>query len=188
MNREDQPETRNKIFGPKHLCAFHWNSTKNHPTPSSYATDHSVSVDIHGNGDGQQQQYMTSLQIAFYLIRRGAGPQRVDLEVRKKILAEHQRRATADDAMSPSRLKKKQSSTTFCRDHMAGMTAQQFCEHAKDLAYTPMMLERIRMILIYLVAHNTDVLPAGWAWFIQKSATNKTTEFSAMQMVLHDGQ
>ncbi|KAK8140301.1 hypothetical protein PG984_000367 [Apiospora sp. TS-2023a] len=84
MNRDDQPETRNKILGPKRLRAFHWNNTKNHPTPLSYAMNHFVSVDLR-SGKDHHEQYVASLQIALYLIRKGADPRRVDADVRRKV-------------------------------------------------------------------------------------------------------
>lgn len=160
MKRDDQPETRNGIFGPKHLRAFYWNNTKNHPTPLSYAMNHFISVDLRGKG--HEQQYIPSLQTAFHLIRKGADPRRVDPNIRKKVLAEYRRRAAADESLPQS---KQQFSKTFCRDYMAGMTAQHFCEHSKELAYTHMVPERFHMIPIFFVAHNTHVLPAGRAYF-----------------------
>ncbi|KAK8088012.1 hypothetical protein PG997_002973 [Apiospora hydei] len=123
LTQDDQPGTRSEIFGPEHLRAFHWNNTRNHPTPLSYAMNHFVSVDLPDQAD---DCHMASLRIAFHLIRKGADPRRVDPEVRRKVQAEYQRRAAADLPPQP----KQRLSRAFCRDNMAGMTAQHFCENS----------------------------------------------------------
>ncbi|KAK8050599.1 hypothetical protein PG994_012329 [Apiospora phragmitis] len=156
IKRDDKPDTRNEIFGLEYLRAFHWNNNKNHPTPLSYAMNHFVSVELPG---GVGERHMASLEIAFHLIRKGADPRWVDPEVREKVLAEYQRRAAAADVP-------KESSKPFFRDNLSGMTAQNFCKSSGELAYTHMVPERIPMIVIYFVAHNTNVVPPGRIYFI----------------------
>ncbi|KAK8055488.1 hypothetical protein PG993_000715 [Apiospora rasikravindrae] len=158
MRRDDRPDTRNEIFGLEHLRAFYWNNTTNHPTPPPYAMNHFISVELPEKVNGC---HTASLRIVFHLIREGADPRRVDPEVRGKVMGEYQRRAAAADIPPQP---KQESSKTFCRDHMAGMTVQHFCENSAELAYMHMVPERILMIPIYFVAHNT-VLPAGRVWF-----------------------
>ncbi|KAK7941202.1 uncharacterized protein PG986_013589 [Apiospora aurea] len=130
MRQDGRPGTRSEIFGPEHLRAFHWNITRNHLTPLSYAMNHFVSVDLPDQAD---DCHMASLKIAFHLIRKGADPRRVDPEVRRKVLAEYQRRAAADLPPQP----KQQLLRAFCRDNMAGMAVRHFCENSGELAYMP---------------------------------------------------
>ncbi|KAK7969086.1 hypothetical protein PG996_002474 [Apiospora saccharicola] len=161
MNRDDQPETCNKILGPKRLRAFHWNNTKNHLTPLSYAMNHFVSVDLR-SGKDHHEQYVASLQIAFYLIRKGADPRRVDDDVRRKVSAQWRRQvAAAYNALRPSQPLPPQLLEPFYEDHEEEMmTAQQFWEHSKDLDNFRRHPHHIQTWPISFVAANTNVIPA----------------------------